>query len=125
MQIGFGGQSCNGGEGDCVKNGSLAPTDFPPSSASVREASTLNFLQAHLSSDPVAGNAEVIVTLQNAMNVKMEIMDILGHVVFSEERMLSAGENRLPVNLPKLPSGVYICRLQAGGEVVSVRFVKE
>jgi hypothetical protein len=82
-------------------------------------------LQAHLSSDPITANAEVIVKLQNAINVRMEIMDILGHVVFSEERMLSADENRMPINSTSLPSGIYIYRLQTGGEVVSVRFVKE
>jgi len=106
--------------------GPIAPTDFPPSSTSVQESpSTPNILQTRLSSDPVIANAEVIVTLREAMNLRMEIMDILGHVVFSDERMLSAGENKMPINSTSLPSGIYICRLQAGGEVVSVRFVKE
>jgi len=91
----------------------------------VTTPSNLNIFQVHLSSDPVAKNADVIATLHDAMNVHMEIIDILGHVIFSEERMLSAGENRLPINSSVLPSGIYICRMQAGGEAVSIRFVKE
>jgi hypothetical protein len=122
----FDGLGCGQGEGVCLRWSPIAPTDFPPSSATVYEQpSTPNILPAHLSSDPVVTNAEVIITLQNSMSVRMEIMDILGHIVLSEERMLSAGENRLPLNSSHFTPGIYICRLQAGGEVVSVRFVKE
>jgi hypothetical protein len=117
---------CGGTTWECFNWGSLATTDFPPSISGVHDSpSNPNILQAHISSDPVAPNAEVILTLQNSMNVRMDIMDILGHIVFSNERMLSAGENKLPINSSRLPSGIYICRLQASGEAVSVRFVKE
>ncbi len=54
----------------------------------------------------------------------MEIMDILGYMRSSEEKILSAGENRLPVNASSLMAGVYICRIVAGDEVTSLRFVK-
>ncbi|MFI5264355.1 MAG: T9SS type A sorting domain-containing protein, partial [Candidatus Kapaibacterium sp.] len=78
-----------------------------------------------LSSDPITSNADMIVTIQNPKNVQIQNLDILGHIISSEEKMLQAGENKLPINASALPSGLYICRLQAGGEVVSVRFVKE
>ena len=59
------------------------------------------------------------------MNVRMEIIDILGHIISLDEKMLQAGMNKLMINSSTLQSGIYICRLQAGGEVVSVRVVKE
>ncbi|MEP7235579.1 MAG: T9SS type A sorting domain-containing protein [Ignavibacteriota bacterium] len=118
---------CAGGvSGYCYHWDPIAPTDFPPPNANVQDTpSTLDILQAHLSSNPVASNAETIITLHKNMRIKMQIMDILGSVQKSDERMLSAGENRLPLNASALATGVYFCRLQAGGEVVSMRFVKE
>ena len=113
------------GDGDCYY---IRPaiTDFTPPTASVPKASANSTIfQAYLSSDPIAPNADMTITLRESMKVRMVIMDILGHIVFSDERMLSAGENKLPINSSPLSSGVYICRMQAGGEVVSVRFVKE
>ncbi|MEP7235575.1 MAG: T9SS type A sorting domain-containing protein, partial [Ignavibacteriota bacterium] len=110
----------------CFRWGPLAPTNFPPMISTVgRSSSTINILQARLSSDPVRENAEAIITLHQNMRMQMQIIDILGNVRQSNERMLSAGENRLPVNASALAAGVYIFRLQAGGEVVSLRFVKE
>jgi hypothetical protein len=112
--------------GECFQWNPITPTDFPPSSANVREAQpNPNILQVHLSSDPVSANSDLIVTLPNQMNVRMEFMDILGHIISSDEKMFQAGINKLPINSSALSSGIYICRLQAGGEVVSVRFVKE
>jgi hypothetical protein len=117
--------SCQAGQGYCFQWYAHTPTDFPPSNSSVHEnISNPNMLHAHLSSDPVAANAEVLVTLRDAMNVRMDILDIFGHVVFLEDRMLSVGENKLPINSSALPPGIYICRLQANGEVASLRFVK-
>lgn len=119
---------CYGGSisGCCQQWFAISPTDFPPSTSSVHETpSNPNILQARLSSDPVSVNTDVVITLRGAMNVRMQIIDILGYIVFSDERMLTAGENKLPVNSSALASGIYICRLQAGTEVVSLRFVKE
>ncbi len=106
--------------------GSLVPTDFPPSTTRVNAILSIpNILQAHLSSDPIAENADMIVTLQNPKNTQMQIIDILGHIISSDAKMLQAGENKMPINSSVLLSGIYICRLEADGEVVSVRFVKE
>ena len=122
-----GADACSGnGEGRCVSWAAIAPTDFPPIPVTVEEPeSNPNTLQVHLSSNPIASNTEAMITLRDRMKVQMQIMDILGHIIFSEERMLSAGINSLPINSSKFASGIYICRLQAGGEVVSLRFVKE
>ena len=114
------------GTGYCIDWYSIAPTDFPPTTTTVHEAlSNTYILQAHLSTNPIASNAEVIITLRDPTKATMEIMDILGHIISSEEKMLSAGINSLPINSSKFAAGIYICRLQAGGEVVSLRFVKE
>ena len=116
--------SGNGHEGFAW--GPISPTDFPPSSSGINEVTyNSNILQAHLSSNPIASNAEAMITLNGPMKIQMQIMDILGHIISSEEKMLSAGINSLPINSSKFDSGIYICRLQAGGEVVSLRFVKE
>jgi hypothetical protein len=106
--------------------GPIAPTEFPPSVASVRGApSNPNIFKAILTSDPVTANTDLTLALWNTVNVQIKIMDILGHLISSDEKMLPAGINKLPLNTSSLPSGIYICRLHAGGEVVSVRFVKE
>jgi hypothetical protein len=113
-----------GTNGYCYQWYSIAPTDFPPSISTVRESYPI-ILQTHLSSDPISANAEVIISLHDAMKVRMEILDILGHLKYSDEKMLSAGENKMPINASMLLEGVYICKLQAGSEVMSLRFVKE
>ncbi|MFI5264356.1 MAG: T9SS type A sorting domain-containing protein [Candidatus Kapaibacterium sp.] len=118
--------TCRAISGSCYNIQAIAPTDFPPSSADVSELMpTSSILQARLSSDPINSNSGIIITLQNPKNVQIQILDILGHIISSEEKMLQAGENKLPINASAFPPGMYICRIQAGGEVVSVRFVKE
>ncbi len=118
--------NCYPPEPGCDGYGPLAPTDFPPPRAGVHQTPlTPNILQTRLSSDPVAAKAEAIITLRENMKVRMEIMDILGNVRSSEDKMLFEGDNRLSLNASSLAAGVYICRMQAGGDVVSLRFVKE
>ncbi len=106
--------------------GPIAPTDFAPLTSSVYKlSSNPNIIHAHLSSNPIASHTEAIITLHEPTKIQMQIMDILGHIISSEEKMLQLGESKLPINSSALPPGIYICRLQAGGEVVSVRFVKK
>ncbi len=111
--------------GTCADISSLAPTDFPPLNLDVPNKISSNIFQFKLSSDPVSANAYVVLILQENATVGMEILDVLGNVKYSNTLVLQTGENRLPLNTSALASGIYICRLQAGGDVVSVRFIKE
>ncbi|MDP4220024.1 MAG: T9SS type A sorting domain-containing protein [Bacteroidota bacterium] len=114
-------------QGYCTDIDSLSPTNFPPgSSESVHQIlSPSAILSMQLSSNPVGSNTSLAVVLRARKESRIEIMDIIGHVIISEEKLLAAGLNELPINSSSLPPGIYICRIEAGGEVLSIRFVKD
>ena len=104
----------------------IAPTDFPPSNTSVYPSATQsNILEAHFSSSSETSNPEVIINLSKTILMRVEIIDIQGHIIFFDEKMMSAGINILSLYFHSLAHGIYICRIQAGMEVISLRFIKD
>jgi hypothetical protein len=62
--------------------------------------------------------------LPAAGSVRLEIFDMLGRVIetFSEGRQ-NPGEHSVRWDATGVPAGVYLCRLEAGGFVQTMRLV--
>ncbi len=111
---------------DSIFWGSIAPTNFPPQVAGVHEVeSNQNILNAYISPNPVVDNTEIIITLHDPMSMQMDVINVLGQVVFSKENILLAGVNKMSINSSSLSSGIYVCRLKAGEEFRTLRFIKD
>src|SRR5207237_9869721 len=67
--------------------------------------------------NPAGGRATLGYRLDHRSSVRVDLVDPLGHMRPLHRSIEDAGEHSLLVDLSALPSGVYYCRVQAGGEV--------
>ena len=72
--------------------------------------------------NPVAGRAEVVLSLAEAQDVRAVVHDALGReLAVIHAGLLAAGEQAVSVDTSAWPPGVYVVRVTAGGRVVSAR----
>ncbi|HEX8385373.1 MAG TPA: T9SS type A sorting domain-containing protein [Rubricoccaceae bacterium] len=78
-----------------------------------------------LSPNPVgAGGGAVRLTLPEAGPVRVSVVDALGReVAVPLDGVRAAGAHAVPLDTSRLPAGVYVVRLVAGGMVTSTRLV--
>lgn len=75
--------------------------------------------------NPFNSTTNLRYTLSKPVPVALRIFDVRGVEVFSlGEKNLAAGLHQTTWNAQALPSGIYLCRLQAGDQVRTVRLVK-
>ena len=79
------------------------------------------FALAGLYPNPTRGAATVAVTLAEASEVTVEVVDLLGRVVSTGRARLAGGAQTVGVETGAMPSGVYLVRVtaQAGGQAQS------
>ncbi len=74
--------------------------------------------------DPIASQTTISFTLSEAGSVKLIVTDLAGHETpILESAWMDAGPHEVTWDASKFPSGVYLCRLAAGGENVTRRVV--
>ncbi len=72
--------------------------------------------------NPAVGRVSFDLGLDRAMDVSVQVIDLMGRTVASiAEGGYASGETELSFDASTLASGVYVLRVQAGGEVVSRR----
>ncbi|MEM1054504.1 MAG: T9SS type A sorting domain-containing protein [Bacteroidota bacterium] len=72
--------------------------------------------------NPTRGRAEFDLTLDQAMDVSVQVMDLMGRTVATvADGTLAAGQTTLGFDTADLAAGVYVVRIQAGGEVATRR----
>ena len=88
--------------------------NFPATSASAK--TTLNIADGlQLSPNPAAETVSLDFVLDEASNTTVTILDVAGKTVRSLDLgRLEAGEQTTRLDVSDLPSGVYVCRLNAG-----------
>jgi hypothetical protein len=64
-----------------------------------------------LSPNPAQTQATMRYALSAAGNVRVEMVNALGQVVFARQETQSAGEQSLPVPTESLANGMYVCRI--------------
>ena len=76
-----------------------------------------NPLNIHISNNPASNReTQLSFTLKNSGNVQVSLMDALGNQVHLLQRgHVEAGQNIIPIDPTKLPSGSYFVRVNADG----------
>lgn len=79
-------------------------------------------LSLQCSPNPASDEAVCRYSLASGAAVQLTITDVFGRTVLNlEEGFQSAGEHQTLVDVRTLPSGVYLVRLQAGGQVQTAK----
>jgi hypothetical protein len=74
--------------------------------------------------NPASATATFRVTVPLSAPVRLTIHDVLGRIVAAPvDRLAEAGSHSIRIDVGTLPSGIYIARMHASGEVHSTRFV--
>ena len=56
-------------------------------------------------------------------NIFMQLADVLGRVVYEEDKKIEAGNNLFPVSIINIPAGIYFLQLEVNGKsnIVKIR----
>ncbi|WP_094545204.1 T9SS type A sorting domain-containing protein [Rubricoccus marinus] len=72
--------------------------------------------------NPAVGRVTFDLGLDRAMEVDVQVVDLMGRTIVTLAKgAFASGETELSLNASSLAAGVYVLRVQAGGEVVSRR----
>ncbi len=75
--------------------------------------------------NPFRNSTQIVFELAEAANVKIEIYNAIGSKIATlEDGFLLQGKHQTTLNNHNLPEGIYFCRLQAGGEVIVEKIIK-
>jgi len=90
----------------------------------IQEHKNMNF-GFQVSPNPVkANNGTVLISLKKNADVRIDILDILGHVVGQTSEMtMTKGESNHALNLQGLSNGLYLVRVQVDGEQLTQRVI--
>ncbi|HET9135752.1 MAG TPA: hypothetical protein VFO76_03880, partial [Candidatus Kapabacteria bacterium] len=87
---------------------------------------TMNFDQLYASRNPFTDETTLETTISDAMMLRLEVFDVLGKQVYSENEFFSSGDVRWKLNGKLLPKGSLYARVSTiGGSVRTVKLVRE
>ncbi len=66
--------------------------------------------------NPFRGTTTIPFSLPNSADVRLFVVDALGHIVYSNERFYMAGEQSVTIDLGHLPSGAYYYGIEVDGQ---------
>ena len=78
-----------------------------------------------LSPNPTTGDITLSMTLPERADIRISVVNLLGKEVQTQVLSLPAGQQQQTLSLDALPTGIYIISLQAQGEIISRKVVKE
>jgi hypothetical protein len=111
-------------QAECIDVNYIKSTDFPPNTSGVNNDKLISKnIKTELISNPVKKVLKCNIYLNDAREVKIKIVDILGNTIQGDELELQAGINRLNFDLANLSPGIYILRCQSEDEVESIKFI--
>jgi len=77
-----------------------------------------------LSPNPANESIHADFLLRHAGEVQWEVFDMTGRILDRQKQWLAAGDHRIRFEAVRLPAGMYLLRLQAGGQFFFARWVK-
>ncbi|MFI5149347.1 MAG: T9SS type A sorting domain-containing protein [Bacteroidia bacterium] len=80
---------------------------------------------ASLYPNPANNSAVLPVSSDKAMNVQISLFNTMGQLISSSKEYLGGGEQLLLINTSLCAPGVYLCRLETSGTVITRRLVVE
>ncbi len=96
----------------------LAEAEAWPTAAAATTAPT----EVSVYPNPLAGQAQIAFSLDAPTEVRLAVYDVLGReVAVLADGQVDAGSHAATFDAAELPSGVYLVRLEAGGQVTSHR----
>ena len=69
--------------------------------------------------NPAKDMAYVNLTLSNAANVQVQVLDAVGRVVSTSNQDLAAGSQKIEVSTSNLPTGLYNIKVVVGNNVIT------
>ncbi len=88
------------------------------------EAKSTTF-DANLYPNPVSDLASVRLSLKDNSFVNVFVINTLGKKVAELSKQISAGNHTLRMNLDELPKGIYLMKIQANGQSLTRKFIKQ
>jgi Secretion system C-terminal sorting domain len=74
--------------------------------------------------NPVSDILKIDYLIANNSLICLEILDINGQIILQQSKLSQPGLNELSLDVTKLFSGLYICRIKEKGRVQTSKFVK-
>ena len=74
--------------------------------------------------NPVIDQLQISYEMVKAGNVQVAIIDIQGKVLHQQTINSQNGTNHAIISVSHLPEGLYVCRLQKGGKLETIKFIK-
>ena len=105
------------------KNGCTDVQTYTVSSITSVTDITSPFGHITVSPNPTSGNATLKVELNNTLDLRVQVINIMGQVIFQENRSHSSNEI-FDMDLTNKASGIYFIRLEADQHVQVLRIVK-
>jgi hypothetical protein len=75
--------------------------------------------------NPAVSEAEIIFTTAGAVYASVKIVDVTGREVAAQSLRSFAGLNKIRMDVSQLPKGVYYVALNAGGDVITKKLIKQ
>ena len=75
--------------------------------------------------NPVTDELKINFQSAGKWNLQIDIIDIQGKVLHQENISSQTGINFFTINIAQLPQGLYLCRLQNGNKVETIKFIKK
>jgi hypothetical protein len=74
--------------------------------------------------NPTSNNLTMEYLLQKADNVKINLMNIAGQIIYSEQVNALAGKNKMTIFTTQVPAGIYYLQIITNENIVTKKFVK-
>lgn len=93
-------------------------------STTITNLSTEEFSLSGLSIFPNPNNGQFTIKFNNAKDVKLEVYDVRGRAVLSEDYNVS-GQFNETINLGSVQSGMYLLKVNNGGKIITKKIIVE
>jgi predicted esterase len=94
-------------------------------SSIVRSNCTSGKNQVSLYPNPSSGNSALNVTLEQAAQLRVQVVDSKGAVLQQKQVLLPSGSSTIPLNMESYARGVYSITVQYNEEVKTLKFIKK
>ena len=74
--------------------------------------------------NPTDKTSVITLELKQAQDLKLELLNASGQVVWKESKPGAFGTVRIPLDLSSLDKGVYLLRMHRAGDIITQRVVK-
>ncbi|MGZ3949505.1 MAG: T9SS type A sorting domain-containing protein, partial [Flavisolibacter sp.] len=93
-------------------------------SAIVRSSCSTSRETVSLYPNPSAQNSSLNLVLNRSERIDLRILDTRGAVLQQREILLPQGSSTIPLNMNIYPKGVYAVTVQYGGQLTTLKFIK-